>query len=193
MVEIISGQFPIDPQLVNTNTISPHEGKKVKESPRQQSNMQSPVDTVTLQQNKETNITYRSSLSPEDMADRGYELLRKLVTTLLLEQGVDVEIATGTSTINLQEISQEEAQQLIAEDGYFGVEQTSARIVDFAIALAGGDVSRLSAIKEGVEKGFNEALQAFGGSLPDISYQTLDAVMEKLDLWATEAKNRENI
>jgi hypothetical protein len=193
MVQNISGQLPIDPKLVNKNTTSPHEENKVKESPRQQSNMQSTVDTVTLQQNRETSITYSSSLSPEDMADRGYELLRKMVTTLLQEQGVDFEIATGTSTINLQEITQEEAQQLIAEDGYFGVEQTSTRIVDFAIALAGGDVSRLDAIKEGVEKGFNEALQAFGGSLPDISYKTLDAVMEKLDVWATEAKNRENI
>jgi hypothetical protein len=193
MVQNISGQLPIDSKLVNTNTISPHEEKKVKESPRQQSNMHPTVDTVTLQQSKETSITYSSSLSPEDMADRGYELLRKLVTTLLQEQGVDFEIATGTSTINLQEITQEEAQQLIAEDGYFGVEQTSARVVDFAIALAGGDVGRLNAIKEGVEKGFNEAQQAFGGSLPDISYKTLDAVMEKLDIWATEAKNRENI
>lgn len=192
MVQKISGQFPLDPKLVNKTTISPHEEKKAKETPRQQANMQSPMDTVTLQQNKEPNITYSSSLSPEDMADKGYEMLRRLVTTLLQEQGVDHEIANGNSTINLQEITQEEAQELIAEDGYFGVEQTSTRIVDFAIALAGGDTGRLSAIKEGVEKGFNEALQAFGGSLPDISYKTFDAVMEKLDIWAAEPQDSEN-
>jgi len=28
------------------------------------------------------------------------------------------------------------------------------------------------------------ALESFGGSLPEISYQTHDAVMEKLDEWA---------
>jgi hypothetical protein len=52
------------------------------------------------------------------------------------------------------------------------------------MGIAGGDHSRLDAIKEGVEKGFNEALEAFGGWLPDISYDTYDAVMNKLDTWA---------
>ena len=77
-----------------------------------------------------------------------------------------------------------DAQAMIAEDGYFGVEQTSDRIVDFAIGIAGGDPSRLDAILAGVEQGFNEALEAFGGWLPDISYQTYDAVLAKLDAWA---------
>jgi hypothetical protein len=35
-----------------------------------------------------------------------------------------------------------------------------------------------------VENGFQEALDAFGGRLPDISYDTYDAVMKKLDDWA---------
>ena len=38
--------------------------------------------------------------------------------------------------------------------------------------------------KEFIEKGFQEALDAFGGWLPDISYDTLDSVMAKLDEWA---------
>jgi hypothetical protein len=40
-----------------------------------------------------------------------------------------------------------------------------------------------------VDKGFNEALEAFGGTLPEISYKTYDAVMEKLDAWAENAKS----
>jgi len=106
---------------------------------------------------------------------------------MLKEQGIDAVVATGDTTMDIGEISQEEAQELVAEDGYFGVAQTSDRIVDFAIGAAGGDPARLEAIKEGVEKGFNEALEAFGGALPDISYDTYDAVMEKLDAWADEA------
>lgn len=146
------------------------------------------MDTVTLRQSSETAVTYSSSLSPEDMADKSYDMLRRLVTSMLEEQGIDFKIATGDTTIDLSTITQEEAQELVSDDGYFGIAQTSDRIVDFAIAAAGGDVSRLDAIKEGVESGFNEALDAFGGWLPDISYDTLDAVMEKLDAWAAEAE-----
>ena len=38
--------------------------------------------------------------------------------------------------IDISTISQEEAVELVADDGYFGIEQTSDRIVDFAIAAA---------------------------------------------------------
>ena len=35
-----------------------------------------------------------------------------------------------------------------------------------------------------MESGFEEALDAFGGWLPDLSHDTYDAVMDKLDDWA---------
>ncbi|BDD87359.1 hypothetical protein [Desulfofustis limnaeus] len=112
------------------------------------------------------------------------DLLRSFVVELFRQQGLDITVATGEEEIDLAALSEEEAQALVAEDGYFGVEQTSDRIVDFAIGIAGGDPSRLDAILAGVEQGFNEALEAFGGWLPDISYQTYDAVLAKLDAWA---------
>jgi hypothetical protein len=75
-------------------------------------------------------------------------------------------------------------QDLIAEDGYFGVEQTSDRIFETAVALAGNDPEKLEQIRAGIDKGFEMAAQALGGTLPDISTRTYDAVMEKLDAWA---------
>lgn len=102
--------------------------------------------------------------------------------------GVDTKIAIGDSEIDIAILTQEEAQELVADDGYFGVEQTSDRIFQFAIGVAGGDPSQIDAIKEGVDKGFQEALKAFGGELPDISYDTYDAVIEKLDNWANESQ-----
>jgi hypothetical protein len=107
------------------------------------------------------------------------------------EQGLSLNIAVGTTgngveEINIGEITPEEANELIADDGYFGVEQTSDRIVDFAISIAGGDPARIDAIKAGVEQGFNEAFKAFGDWLPDISYDTYDTVMEKLDAWVKD-------
>ena len=142
------------------------------------------TDKVTLSYRSESLVTYNSSLAFEETQGDGFDLLRGLVLNILKDQGIGYQVPTGEEEIDLSKISQTEAQSLIADDGYFGVEQTSSRIVDFATALAGNDPSRLEAIEQGVEQGFQEALDAFGGWLPDISYDTYDAVMEKLDIWA---------
>ena len=142
------------------------------------------TDKVSLSYSSESIITYTSSMTIEGTQGDGFDLLRGLVLNILKDQGVDHQIPVNDQEINLSEISQEEAQSLIEDDGYFGVEQTSDRIVDFAAGLSGDDPSRLDAIKQGVEQGFQEALDAFGGWLPDISYATYNTVMEKLDIWA---------
>jgi hypothetical protein len=123
-------------------------------------------------------------MSLESNAGDGYDLLRGLVLNIFKEQGIDYKIATDNSEIDISTVTPEEAQELIADDGYFGVEKTSERIFNFAVGMAGGDPSRINTIREGVENGFQEALDAFGGWLPDISYDTYDAVMKKLDDWA---------
>ena len=49
------------------------------------------------------------------------------------------------------------------------------RIIGYTHLLlnaTGGDPSQLAAVKEGIELGFQEAAAAFGGWLPEISYQT---------------------
>lgn len=142
-------------------------------------------DSVSLSYTRESSMTYSSSLTLQtgDSQDQ-YNLLRGLVTNILKEQGLDLKISIGEADVDISSISQEDAAGLVAKDGYFGVDQTSDRIVDFATTLAGNDTSRLDAIREGIQKGFDEALAAFGGTLPDISYETLDAVMNKLDDWA---------
>ncbi len=142
-------------------------------------------DSVSLSYTKETSMTYSSSLSLQtgDSQDQ-YNLLRGLVANILKEQGLDLKISIGEEEVDISSISQTDAAALVADDGYFGVDQTSDRIVDFAKTIAGDDPSRLDVMKEGIQKGFDEALAAFGGTLPDISYETLDAVMNKLDDWA---------
>ncbi len=184
MANTINNQAHLDPHSVtqqsNKNQDRLAEKQAIKQEP-------APVktDSVTINYHKEVSVTYESSLTIQtgDTQDQ-YNLLRGLVTNMLKEQGIDFKIANGDQKIDISTISQEEATALVADDGYFGIEQTSDRIVDFAIAVAGNDPSKLAAIKEGVEKGFSEALEAFGGTLPDISYSTYDAVMEKLDAWA---------
>jgi len=142
------------------------------------------TDKVSLSYSSESIVTYNSSLTLEGTQADGFDLLRGLVLNILKDQGTGYQVPVNDQETDLSEISQEEAQSLIEDDGYFGVEQTSNRIVDFAVGLSGDDPSRLDAIKQGVEQGFQEALDAFGGWLPDISYATYNTVMEKLDIWA---------
>lgn len=73
------------------------------------------------------------------------------------------------------------AQAEISEDGYWGVKQTSDRIIDFAMALTGGDINKMEEMRSAFEKGFQEAEKTWGGKLPEISQKTYQAVMEKFD------------
>lgn len=80
-----------------------------------------------------------------------------------------------------------QAQKDISEDGYWGVKQTSSRILDFATALTGGDPSKIEDMRKAFEKGYKQAEKTWGGKLPDISQQTYDAVMKGFDDMAAQA------
>ncbi len=144
-----------------------------------------PGDTVSLNRPTVKTNTYGVNKSSGLVASN-FSDVRQMIVNTFKEQGISTRIAAGgTTAIDLKNITQEEAQELISEDGYWGVEQTSDRIVGMAIsALGGNDPERLAEIKSGIEKGFQMAAEALGGSLPDISMQTYDAVMEKLDAWS---------
>lgn len=88
-------------------------------------------------------------------------------------------LSSGNFTVDAATKAQ--AQADIAEDGYWGVEATSNRIVDFAVALCGDDTDKLEEMKEAFEKGFRQAEKTWGGNLPDICQRTYDAVFEKFD------------
>jgi len=162
-----------------------NQGITAKTYPDNGKKVQFNSDQVSLNLSAETVATYNSSLSLENKNSDGYDLLRGLVLNIFKDQGIEYTVATDNAEIDIRTLTPEKAQELIAEDGYFGVEKTSERIVQFAIGMAGGDSSRIDVIRQGIEKGFQQALDAFGGSLPDISYKTYDSVMQKLDDWAT--------
>lgn len=90
-------------------------------------------------------------------------------------------LASGNFTVDAE--TKANAQKAIAEDGYWGVNQTSDRILDFAIALSGGDTSKAETLLDAFKKGFSEATAAWGKELPEISQKTYDAVLEKFEAW----------
>lgn len=75
------------------------------------------------------------------------------------------------------------ATEAISEDGYWGVNQTSARLLDFAKTISGGDPTKIELLKNAFKEGFEQAKEAFGGELPEISEQTYQKVMEGFDAW----------
>ena len=81
----------------------------------------------------------------------------------------------------ISELSFDQANELISEDGYFGIAKTSQRIIDFVIQGAGDDIEKLKAGREGVLRGFAAAEKAWGGSLPDICSQTTDKSIKAID------------
>lgn len=153
----------------------------------QQEKFQFRGDQVELKYSLETGTTYNSFLSLENKRSDGYDLLQGLIRNIYKNQGIVYTIATANTKVDSRPLTPENAQALIGDDGYFGVEKTSERIVQFAIGIAGGDPARMESIQQGIDNGFQEALQAFGNWLPTISYDTYDRVMQKLDDWATIA------
>ncbi len=154
-------------------------------------------DSVSISSTSES-ISMDTSMSlvySRDMVARGNssdinKTIKDYVVSLLKEQGVEVKFAVDSENeIDFTEMTPEQAQELVSEDGYFGIKKTSDRIVQFATGAWGNDTSKLDEIKDAVMKGFKEAEDAFGGTLSQISYDTLDAVMKKLDSWA--GKNSE--
>jgi len=159
----------------------------------QQEKLHISTDQINLSYSVDSQTTYNRSMSLEDSAGDGYDLLRGLVLNIFKEQGIDYKVEARGAEVDISTISPEKAQEMIADDGYFGVEKTSDRIVNFAIGLAGGDPARIDAIRQGVKNGFEEALDAFGGWLPDISYDTYDAVMNKLDGWGSKGNTPQSL
>lgn len=117
--------------------------------------------------------------------------MQSLVEKLLNKQKGTFDLANGT---NLAETFREaaslaspediaKAKADIAEDGYWGIEQTSDRLVSMAIALSGGDTDKAEEMKNAIQKGFDKATKAWGEDLPQISKDTLDAAMKKMDDW----------
>lgn len=115
--------------------------------------------------------------------------LRSLVEKMMTKQGAAIGtadsmwsfLAKGDFTVDAATKAQAEAD--IAEDGYWGVEQTSDRILDFAKALSGNDPEKADMLLDAFKKGFEEATKTWGDELPEISQRTYDAVVEKFEQW----------
>lgn len=173
---------------------------KADESKETVKNTETTTDTT-----KDSGVVYEKSSTDRSAiiaqlkadAEQRTSQLRSLVENMMKQQGVQIGtsdsmwrfLAGGNFTVTAEAKAQAEAA--IAEDGYYGVEQTSERIVDFAKALTGGDASKAEEMREAFIKGFKEATKSWGKELPEISQKTYDAVMEKFDAWVGKEETEE--
>lgn len=95
-------------------------------------------------------------------------------------------MASGNYTVDAK--TKAEAQEAISEDGFWGVKNTSQRIFDFAAAMAGDDPEKMKKFQAAVEKGFSQAEDAWGGSLPSICGETHEAVNKLFDDYYAQHK-----
>lgn len=118
------------------------------------------------------------------------ESMRSLVEKLLSKQTNKFSIANqslsaifGEAAKNADPETIKKAQEDISEDGYWGVNKTSDRLVSMAIALTGGDTSKADEMMAAIQKGYDKATAAWGKELPDISKRTLEATKQKMEDW----------
>lgn len=177
-----------DTSTTNTN-FTGNENKKVKEEV-------ATVNTDTAAVYEKTSTTKKVNQRDQATIDRllseaesGAKRLRDLVERMLLKQGETFDEATNIYSllregkVLVDEETRLQAERDISEDGYWGIEQTSERLLSFAKALSGGDPEKADIMIKAVKKGFEDAEKAWGGELPQISKDTLERTISKMESW----------
>lgn len=143
-----------------------------------------------------TKVTDYSSIvakMKQDQANRNQQL-QNLVDQLLSKQADKyTSLADMFKNITVDPATAAQAQKDIGEDGYWGVNQTSDRLVEMAQALSGGDATKADQMINAIKKGYEQAAKAWGGDLPDICQQTIDAATEKLNQWRDSMNSAQTV
>ncbi len=121
--------------------------------------------------------------------------LQSLVEKMMAKQGQTLGtaddmwsfLAKGNLKADPETIAQ--AKKDVAEDGYWGAEQTSDRILSFAKALAGDDPDKADELLNAFKKGYSQATKAWGGDLPSLCSDTYDLVEKKFNEWKNSTKD----
>jgi hypothetical protein len=135
------------------------------------SQSESYTDSMRMQSFQYSRVTFEiQGATAETTFEKNYEAFQNFLEEI------------GYDGRPIGELSREEAETLVAEDGFFGVAKTAERIANFVLEGAGDDEGLLRAGREGILQGFKEAEEIWGGKLPDISYETIDKAVEMIDM-----------
>lgn len=140
-------------------------------------------DKTKLSEDDRKTIVAQLKADQEKRQAQLTELVQNMISkqTTVFGEATDIWKFLAKGDFEVDAETKKKAQEDISEDGYWGVKQTSDRIVSFATALAGNDPDALEEMKDAFIKGYKQAEEQWGGELPEISKKTYDAVMEKFD------------
>ena len=186
-------------KTAGTNSVSDASSKTGKETPAAVYEKSGVKKSATYSVNKMSK-SERNTLVSRMKADQEMRQnqLTDLVSKMMGGQAASVVnagdndiwnfLAKGEFTVS--EDVKIQAQKDIAEDGYWGVQQTSQRIFDFASALAGDNEEVLKQMEQAMEKGFKQAASDWGSSsLPQLSQDTMEAARQLFsDAYANASK-----
>lgn len=147
------------------------------------SNSAAVYDKTKLSENDRKTIVAQLKAEQEKRQSQLVNLVKDMISKQSNTYGAANNIwgflAKGNFTVDAD--TKVQAQKDISEDGYWGVKQTSERILSFATALAGDDPKNLEKMRDAFLKGYKQAEKTWGGELPDISKRTYDAVLDGFD------------
>jgi len=130
--------------------------------------------------------------------DRQIASFQKMMQSLIQKQADKAQQAGGqwdykdpNAMVEIDSETRAKAQEAISDGGYFSVEKTASRLLDFAVAISGGDPAKISLLRDAVQKGFDAAEKQWGDKLPDISKKTYDAVMNGFDEWQKNGSSKD--
>lgn len=133
--------------------------------------------------NKVTDYSSIVASMKQELAAKNQHL-QNLVNQLMGEQAKKyTTLADLFKNMEADPATIEQAKKDISEDGYWGVEQTSDRLVSMAQALSGGDPTKADELIAAMKKGFEEATGDWGEELPEICKKTIDTAVEKMEKW----------
>lgn len=187
---------------VSTLKESKNNGKTTIEATHKESYKEVSLVAATYEQSDEEanvklgeyGVDMDKILAMKDETDqRMLQLFRDTVKGTGLKQlggikGILDKIKAGEEVTLEIEYTAEDVEQAkidVAEGGYWSAETTSDRLVDFAKALSGGNPEKAEMLKNAFIEGFKEIEEMFGGELPELSYNTYDLTISKLDAWKT--------
>lgn len=139
--------------------------------------------TATDGKDKITDYSSIVSSMKQELSNKNTQL-QNLVEQLLGKQATKyTKLADLFKNLKADPATIAQAQKDVSEDGYWGVEQTSDRLVAMAQALSGGDAEKADEMIAAMKKGFEQATKAWGEDLPDICKNTIDTAVKKMETW----------
>lgn len=181
----VGTQYPATTAANYSTTAKTDSGEATEEAKKSGGNTQAETPKKeTYKPDLEKINQMKADLSSNTLA------FKQMVYSMIKTQGGYANSAMS-SLLNIDKITQSEAQQAISEDGEWGVNKTAARILDFAKALSGDDPEKAEMLRDAVNKGFAATEKLWGGNLPQICYDTREKIMQGFDDWIKSGKSTE--